>query len=102
MLTAVRRLVLCKQSVEPLHRQKPRAAIKSASIFRNGVNQAVRLPQEFRFPEGVKDVQIRRPIGNLDLLIAAHALALGATLITNPRHFGKIAGLKTEIWFHPG
>jgi len=40
-----------------------------------------------------------RPIGNMDLLIAAHALALGAKLITNNlRHFGKIAGLKTETW----
>jgi antitoxin VapB len=33
---------------------------KRASIFRNGANQAVRLPQELRFPEGVKEVQIRK------------------------------------------
>lgn len=33
---------------------------KRASIFRNGANQAVRLPQELRFPADVKEVQIRK------------------------------------------
>jgi antitoxin VapB len=33
---------------------------KRASIFRNGANQAVRLPQELRFPEDVKEVRIRK------------------------------------------
>jgi len=33
---------------------------KRASIFRNGANQAVRLPQELRFPEEVKEVRILR------------------------------------------
>jgi antitoxin VapB len=33
---------------------------KRASIFRNGANQAVRLPQELRFPTDVKEVRIRR------------------------------------------
>src|SRR6266851_6121442 len=35
-------------------------AVKRASIFRNGANQAVRLPQELRFPADVKEVRIRR------------------------------------------
>lgn len=35
-------------------------AVKRASIFRNGRNQAVRLPQEFRFPKNVKEVCIRK------------------------------------------
>jgi antitoxin VapB len=33
---------------------------KRASIFRNGANQAVRLPQELRFPADVKEVKIRK------------------------------------------
>jgi antitoxin VapB len=33
---------------------------KRASIFRNGVNQVVRLPQELRFSEAVKEVRIRK------------------------------------------
>jgi tRNA(fMet)-specific endonuclease VapC len=39
------------------------------------------------------------PIGNLDLLIAAHALAIDATLITNnERHFKKVSGLRLDNW----
>ena len=33
---------------------------KRASIFRNGSNQAVRLPQELRFADDVKEVRIRK------------------------------------------
>jgi antitoxin VapB len=36
------------------------AAVKHAAIFRNGSNQAVRLPQDFRFPNEVKEVRIRK------------------------------------------
>lgn len=39
------------------------------------------------------------PIGGFDTLIAAHALALRLTLITNnSRHFDRVAGLKTANW----
>ena len=39
------------------------------------------------------------PIGDFDTLIAAHAMELGATLVTNnTKHFTKVAGLKTENW----
>lgn len=37
-------------------------------------------------------------LGNLDLLIAAHALALGIVLITNDRAFSQVDGLKIEDW----
>lgn len=39
-----------------------------------------------------------RLMGSLDMMIAAHALALGLTLITNDRAFGRIKSLKTEDW----
>lgn len=39
------------------------------------------------------------PIGANDLLIAAHALALNATLVTaNEREFRRIPGLRVENW----
>jgi tRNA(fMet)-specific endonuclease VapC len=39
------------------------------------------------------------PIGGNDLLIAAHALSLGLTLVTdNEREFAYVHGLKTENW----
>jgi antitoxin VapB len=34
--------------------------VRRASIFQNGANQAVRLPQEMRFPTDVKEVRIRK------------------------------------------
>jgi tRNA(fMet)-specific endonuclease VapC len=39
-----------------------------------------------------------RPRGNLDLMIAAHALALGLTLVTNDGAFRRIPELKVENW----
>ena len=36
------------------------AVSKRASIFHNGANQAVRLPQELRFPADVEEVRIRK------------------------------------------
>jgi tRNA(fMet)-specific endonuclease VapC len=39
------------------------------------------------------------PIGPLDTLIAAHALALGATLVTsNSREFRRVPDLSVEDW----
>lgn len=40
-----------------------------------------------------------RPIGGNDLLIAAHASALGATLVTaNTGEFERVRGLRVENW----
>ena len=39
------------------------------------------------------------PIGQMDTLIAAHALSVSATLVTNnEKHFSKVAGLKIDNW----
>jgi tRNA(fMet)-specific endonuclease VapC len=39
------------------------------------------------------------PIGSMDLLIASHAVAEQATLVTNNlRHFSAVPGLKIEQW----
>jgi tRNA(fMet)-specific endonuclease VapC len=40
-----------------------------------------------------------RPIGPLDMLIAAHALSLGVTLVTNnQREFSRVHRLRLENW----
>ena len=40
-----------------------------------------------------------KPIGANDLLIAAHALAVGATIVTaNVAELGRVEGLKVENW----
>lgn len=39
------------------------------------------------------------PLNNMDILIAASALAAKAVLVThNTKHFSKVKGLKTEDW----
>jgi len=39
------------------------------------------------------------PIGSFDTLMAAHALSLELTFVTNnTQHFGRVVGLKTENW----
>jgi tRNA(fMet)-specific endonuclease VapC len=51
---------------------------------------------------GVVAAQLTRsgtPIGGFDSLIAAHALSLGLTLVTNnTEHFSRVSGLKVENW----
>lgn len=43
------------------------------------------------------------PIGANDTLIAAHALSLGATLVTNnTKHFGRVPGLDRVNWAAAG
>ena len=39
-----------------------------------------------------------QPMGNLDAMIGAHALALEAVLVTNDRAFARIKNLKIEDW----
>ena len=39
------------------------------------------------------------PIGSLDAMIAGHAMATSAVLVTNnARHFSRVAGLTVENW----
>jgi tRNA(fMet)-specific endonuclease VapC len=40
-----------------------------------------------------------KPIGNMDLLIASHAVSQGSTLVTNNlKHFSSVSGLNVEVW----
>jgi tRNA(fMet)-specific endonuclease VapC len=41
------------------------------------------------------------PMGNLDLMIAAQALAVGLILVSNDRAFRRVKGLKVEDWSKP-
>ena len=39
------------------------------------------------------------PIGSMDMMIAAHALSIGAVLVTNnEKHFRRVGGLKLTNW----
>jgi tRNA(fMet)-specific endonuclease VapC len=43
-----------------------------------------------------------KPIGNMDMLIGAHAKSADVVLVTNnEREFSRINGLQIENWIHP-
>jgi tRNA(fMet)-specific endonuclease VapC len=42
-----------------------------------------------------------KPMGSLDMMIGAHALASALTLVTNDQAFGRIKGLKVQDWTRP-
>ena len=96
-------------------------APRQVRLFRNNRNQAIRIPVEFELPgneaiisrdlsfsvpadSAYGDIRAEpetagRPIGSNDLLIGAHAQALGATLVTvNVGEFRRIRGLNVESW----
>jgi len=39
-----------------------------------------------------------RPMGNLDMMIGAHAIALGLILVTSDRVFRRVKALQVEDW----
>ncbi len=49
------------------------------------------------------DLKMRgTPIGDFDEMIAAHALAIGAVVVTdNTKHFMRVPGLVIENWLRP-
>ncbi len=55
---------------------------------------------------GALSAALRRagtPIGDFDTMIAAHALALDLTVVTdNQRHFERVPGLQVENWLRSG
>lgn len=42
-----------------------------------------------------------KPMGNLDMMIAAHARSLGLVLATSDHVFARVNGLKLENWSRP-
>ncbi len=77
---------------------------KESQSFMSGRSQHVTIPAEFRFK--TKEVTTRReeqrgdvilsPLQPLGMQIAAHAVGVGATLMTHDRAFRHVAGLLTE------
>lgn len=75
-----------------------RAVHKVLTPFELFDYDAVRAPQEYgRIRHELESAGV--PIGAMDLLIAAHAVALHATLVSNNvGHFRRIPGLPVENW----
>ena len=84
------------RSTAPARRQEQLAAfLDTVTVLpfgRDEAREAARIRRDLE--------RAGRPIGPLDVLIAATAAAASCTLVThNVREFARIRGLKTEDWF---
>ncbi len=83
---------------------KSNNSAKAHGILQELVNYIPVLPMESAGAQHYANIRavlekLGTPIGNNDLWIAAHALALGHTLVSNnTREFARIEGLKLENW----
>ncbi len=83
-----------------------RASAKLQGAYANVMQiiEVLPLPPEAAEPYAALRAQLEaqgQPIGPNDALIAAHALALGATLISGDDEFARVPGLKVENWLRP-
>lgn len=78
----------------------PELAKKVANVMRRIHVAPLAPPADESYAALRLDLEKRgRPIGPNDMLIAAHAIALGATLVTdNLKEFSRVRGLKVENW----
>ena len=85
------------------------ADLLNSSKMHVAIDQFLRNIEIFPFDEscakcyGIIGSELARrgtPIGDFDVQIAAHAIAIDATLVTNNvKHFARVAGLRVENWF---
>jgi len=84
--------------------QKSSEAARAAALLGSFVRDIPVEPLDAAAGRAYGEIRARlekqgRPIGNNDLWIAAHALALGVTLATNnEREFKRVPGLSVENW----
>lgn len=78
----------------------PRLTRKVNEILEEIGVVALDVPADTDYGHIRRDLELAgQPIGTNDLLIAAHAVSMGATLVTaNTREFSRVAGLKVENW----
>lgn len=93
-------IVSCEVRFGIEKRQSKKLAKRFSDVF--GSLQVVRLDtsaEEHYAATRTKLEALGLPIGQMDMLIAAHALALDAVVVTdNEREFSRVPGLKVENW----
>jgi tRNA(fMet)-specific endonuclease VapC len=78
-------------------------AIKLQSIVEDFLRRVDILPWDSLAAQHYAEIRAKleragEPMGNLDMMIAAQALAIGAVLVSSDNVFGRIKHLKTEDW----
>lgn len=84
-------------------KRSPQLARQVANVMRRIYVAPLAPPADRDYAALRLDLERRgRPIGPNDMLIAAHTMALGATLVTdNVREFSRVRGLRVENWLRP-
>lgn len=95
-------VVSCELRFGAALRGSPRLATAVERILEAIPVLTLEAPSDDHYARIRKDLQRRgMPIGPNDLLIAAHALSLGLTLVTeNEAEFSRVEGLAIENWQH--
>ncbi len=114
------RRLCCQERLDALRGRIAISVIVHAEIFA-GLEKNPSPRKERRLRELMEDVQVEylrpdlwfsdlyacilarlercgEPLEQFDVAIAAHAMALGATLVSNDRGFERVEGLKLENW----
>ncbi len=98
VLTSI--IVSCEVRFGIEKRQSKKLAKRFSDVF--GSLQVARLDTSAEEHYAVVRTKLEamgNPIGQMDMLIAAHALALDAVVVTdNEREFSRVPGLKVENW----
>ena len=93
-------IVACELTFGAVKRGSPQLADRIETSFIK--ISVLALDPQVRHSYAIARTQLERqglPIGGNDLLIAAHALTLGLTLVTaNVREFERVDGLRVENW----
>jgi len=81
-------------------RNSSRLSAQLESIFAGLEILSFEVPAEIAYARLRNDLEAAgKPIGGNDMLIAAHAVSLGHTIVTdNEREFSRIPGLALENW----
>ncbi len=81
-------------------RASARLAAQLESVFRGLEILPFEVPAEIAYADLRSRLEaVGKPIGGNDMLIAAHAISLGHTIVTdNEREFSRIDGLRLENW----
>lgn len=93
-------IVTCEMQYGTVKRQSPRLSQQVDSVLSTLAILPLEAPTDEYY--AIARTQLEQqglPIGGNDLLIAAHALTLGLTLVTaNVREFQRVNGLQVENW----
>jgi tRNA(fMet)-specific endonuclease VapC len=93
-------LVACEARFGAAKRNSPRLARQLEAVLGTIDILPFETPADTTYAALRSELEKRgKPIGGNDLFIAAHALTVGCTLVTNnEREFSRIEGLRCENW----